>query len=322
MANTATRLITLVMMLQRQPNQNATQLAEALDVSVRTIQRYITMLDEMGIPIYAERGPHGGYALVRGYKMPPLIFTPEEAVAVYLGASLLEEIWGKLYQEAARGAIAKLDNVLPDEQRSEIAWARQNVLSIGTNWTNPNLAMTFLEQVRDAIRGRRQIRIRYRSRNETQPAQRDVDPYRLVHRWGYQYFIGYCHRADAMRTFRLDRLDDVEILDQSFTEPPDFDLEAYLAADSFFRPAVYAKLRFEASAASVALDNRAFWESIEEQPDGAMIVTFATADLEAAAGLVLRIGYPGEIVEPEELRELVRIQAKALAAHFDSPDHV
>ncbi len=84
--------------------------------------------------------------------MPLLIFTPEEAAAVYLGTSLLEEVWGRLYQEAARAALAKLDNVLPDEQRREIAWARQAVLSIGTNWANPNLSVLFLEQIRDAIR--------------------------------------------------------------------------------------------------------------------------------------------------------------------------
>ena len=160
MANTATRLITLIMLLQRQPNQTAAQLGQALDVSVRTIQRYITMLDEIGIPVYAERGPYGGYALVRGYKMPPLIFTPEEAAAVYLGTSLLEEVWGRLYQAGARGALAKLDNVLPDEQRREVAWARQAVLSIGTNWADPNLAVPYLEQLRDAMRERRRVRMR------------------------------------------------------------------------------------------------------------------------------------------------------------------
>src|SRR5262245_50183561 len=125
MTNTATRLITLIMLLQRQPNQNAAQLAASLNVSVRTIQRYITMLDDMGIPVYAERGPYGGYALVRGYRMPPLIFTPEEAAAVYLGASFVQEVWGRLYGEPVRGALAKLDNVMPDEQRRQVAWARQ-----------------------------------------------------------------------------------------------------------------------------------------------------------------------------------------------------
>jgi len=113
MANTATRLITLIMLLQRQPNQKASELAGKLGISVRSLHRYIAMLDEMGIPVYSERGPYGGFSLVRGYKMPPLVLTPEEAVTVHLGTSLVGEIWGQLYQEAAQGALAKLDNILP-----------------------------------------------------------------------------------------------------------------------------------------------------------------------------------------------------------------
>jgi predicted DNA-binding transcriptional regulator YafY len=291
-----------------------------LDVSVRTVQRYITMLDEIGIPVYAERGPYGGYALVRGYTMPPLIFTPEEAIAVSLGTSLLEEVWGRLYQEGARGALAKLDNVLPDEQRREVAWARQNVLSIGTNWTNPNLSVPYLERLRDAIRERRPVRMRYRSRSQEEAVERDVDPYKLVSRWGWQYCIGYCHRRQAPRTFRLDRILSLVLLDQTFAEPTDFNLQAYLATDPFFQPTVRARLRFGPEAAVIALDNRAYWESLEEQPDGAVMVTFAAPDLDAAAGLVLRIGFPAAIVEPEALRELVRARARAIAAHFASTD--
>lgn len=66
MSNTATRLITLLMLLQRQPNQKASELAQELGVSVRSIHRYMAMLDEMGIPVYSERGPYGGFSLVRG----------------------------------------------------------------------------------------------------------------------------------------------------------------------------------------------------------------------------------------------------------------
>ena len=79
MSNTATRLITLIMLLQRRPNQKAAELAEALGVSVRSLHRYVNMLEEMGIPLYSERGPAGGFSLVRGYRMPPLVFTPAEA---------------------------------------------------------------------------------------------------------------------------------------------------------------------------------------------------------------------------------------------------
>src|ERR1043165_4365921 len=102
MPNTASRLITLIFLLQNQPNQKAGELARKLGVSVRTIHRYFEMLDEMGIPVYAERGPYGGFSLVRGYK-PPLMFSLEEAIAVYLGTSLVSELWGQLYHSAALG---------------------------------------------------------------------------------------------------------------------------------------------------------------------------------------------------------------------------
>jgi predicted DNA-binding transcriptional regulator YafY len=321
MANPATRLITLIMLLQRQPNQTAGQLAQALGVSVRTVQRYITMLDEMGIPVYAERGPYGGYALVRGYKMPPLVFTPEEAVAVSLGTSFLEEVWGRLYQEAARGALAKLENVLPDEQRREIAWARRALRAVGMNWADPNLSMRYLEQLRDAIHEQRRVRMMYRGRNQLQPLQRDVDPYTLVHSWGWRYCIGYCHLRQAIRSFRLDRMLDLALLEQTFEEPADFDLQAYLATDPLFQLKVRARLHFGPESALVALDNRAYWDSFEEQPDGSVVVTFATPDLEGAASVILRYGFPAVILEPEELRDLVRERAMAVAAYYASTGH-
>jgi predicted DNA-binding transcriptional regulator YafY len=133
MTNTATRLITLIFLLQNQPNQKASELAEKLGVSLRTIHRYFEMLDEMGIPVYSERGPYGGFSLLRGYKMPPLVLTLEEAIAVVLGTGIVEEMWGDLYRESARGALAKLENLLPEEQVREVAWARGSL----NGWKRP-----------------------------------------------------------------------------------------------------------------------------------------------------------------------------------------
>ena len=320
MSNTATRLITLIMLLQRQPNQNASQLAQKLDVSVRTVQRYMTMLDEMGIPIYAERGPYGGYGLVRGYKMPPLVFTPAEAVALYLGASFLEQVWGRLYQEAARGALAKLDNVLPDEQRREVAWARQTLLAIGMHSGNPNLSMPHLEKLWQAVHQRRRVRLVYRGRNQPEPSQRDIDPYVLVHGWGWQYCLGYCHLRQGIRSFRVDRILELAFLDETFEIPADFDLEAYVASEPYFQPRVQARLYFAPEVALVALDNRAYWDTLEKQPDGSVIVGFATPELEAAASVVLSYGYPAVVLEPADLRELVRERARAIAARNTKTD--
>src|SRR5512136_2203409 len=156
------------MLMQRQPNQKAGELARQLDVSIRSVHRYMAMLDEMGIPVYSERGPYGGFSLVRGYKMPPLIFTPEEAVAVHLGTGLVKEIWGQMYQDAAQGALAKLDNVLPDEQRREVAWARRTLLATGMHRADPKHSAPHLEKLRDAIHERRRVRLAYQSRSQTE----------------------------------------------------------------------------------------------------------------------------------------------------------
>lgn len=314
MANTATRLITLIMLLQRQPNLSGTQLARELNVSVRTVQRYISMLDEMGIPVYAEHGPYGGYALVRGYKMPPLVFTPEEAVAIYLGTSLVAAVWDPLYQESVRGALAKLDNVLPDEQRAEVARARQTLLAMGLTQADPGHSGPYLKTLWAAIQQRRVVHMVYRGRNQPEPLPRDFDPYVLVHGWSRQYCVGYCHLRQGIRSFRVDRMLELTLLDQAFEVPADFDLEAYVAAEPYFQRRVQVRLYFGPEAALQALDNQTHWDKLEEQPDGSTFVTFEVPDVEVAATIVMSYGYLAEIGEPEELRALVRERARAVAA--------
>jgi predicted DNA-binding transcriptional regulator YafY len=161
MTNTATRLISLIMLLQRSPNRKAGDLARELGVSIRTVHRYFEMLDELGIPLYSERGPAGGFSLVRGYNMPPLVLSPEEAVAVGLGVSLVEEMWGALYRDAARGALAKLENLLPDDQRQEIAWARRSLVAAGLQRSELGAIQTTLETLRSALRETRRVRLVY-----------------------------------------------------------------------------------------------------------------------------------------------------------------
>src|SRR5512147_1323445 len=224
MSNTDTRLITLIFLLKKKPNQKACELVDELGVSPRTLHRYFEMLDEMGIPIYSERGPYGGFSLVRGYKMPPLVFTLEEAVAVVLGTGLVQELWGDLYREAARGALAKLENLLPDEQVREVAWARNSLVATGMNRADLKAQTPTLEKLRRAIREHRSVEMNYQSNQVPHPSQRGLDPYALVHRWGWWYVIGFCHVHKEIRTFRVDRIFGVTLSDAIFFQISDFDL--------------------------------------------------------------------------------------------------
>jgi predicted DNA-binding transcriptional regulator YafY len=300
------------MLLQRRPNQKAGDLAAELGVSVRTVQRYVAMLDEMGIPVYAERGPYGGYSLVRGYKMPPLVLNPKEAVAVHLGTSLVGDMWGELYRDAAQGALAKLDNVLPDEQRGEVAWARRSLSASHFHRASQSVVAPHLEKLRQAVRERRRARVLYRSRGQLQPLERDVDPYALVYRWGWWYFCGYCHLRRALRSFRVDRLVDCTLLEHRFEVPVDFDLQAYLASEPHTQPTVHVRMRLVAEGALLALDDRAMWESCEEQPDGTVIVGYSVPNLQVAARTVLAYGPHAVVLEPDELVRLVYTHAETI----------
>jgi len=312
MSNTATRLITLIMLLQREPNQKATDLAKELGVSVRSLHRYMSMLDELGIPVYSERGPHGGFSLVRGYKIPPLVFTPEEAVAVYLGTSLVDEVWGKMYREAAHGALAKLDNVLPNEQRHEIAWARRTLIATGMHRGDQVAVTPVLEKLRRATRERRRVQLTYRAYNRSETTDRLFDPYALVHGWGWWYIVGYCHLRQAYRSFRVDRIVDLIIRDETFEIPADFDIHAYLASNPTEQRFITVRLRFKLEFQRLALDNRSWWESLEEQGDGSILVTMTNPDVLWAASIVLSFGPAVEILGPEEVKRQVVAWAQAV----------
>ena len=316
MSTTAGRLISLIMLLQRRPNQKAADLAEELGVSVRTVHRYMNELNEMGIPVYSQRGPYGGFSLVRGYKMPPLVFTSQEAATVYLGASLVEEIWGQLYADAARGVTAKLDSLLPDDQRQEVAWARRTLVATGFHRTDQSPLEPILSKLRRAARQRRRITMTYRSRSRPEALRRSVDPYAIVHRWGWWYLIGHCYLRDAMRTFRVDRIEELTVSEEMCAVPDEFDIHVYLAEKTWFPPRFQVRLRFAPDVAREARDEGGSWETTEEQSDGSLVVTFGATDLEWAARVALWYGPQVTVLEPEELRLLLGKLARTLADRY------
>jgi predicted DNA-binding transcriptional regulator YafY len=316
MTTPATRLITLIMLLQRQPNQKAADLAEILGVSVRTLHRYFGMLEEIGIPIYAERGPYGGFSLVRGYRLPPLVFTPEEAVSVFLGTSLVGEMWGRLYQEPAQGAMAKLENVLPDEQRGEIAWARRSLVVMGMHRADPTALSPLLEKIRQGARLYRKIEMTYQSSTGPAVTDRQVDPYALVHRSGWWYLVGFCHLREGMRTFRVDRIRELALLSEPFQVPEGFDVRAHLEAAFKDQPGVRASLRFAPEAAHIALTNAADWETVQENEDGSVVVVLSAPDMYWLASLVMSFSTWVTVLDPPELRAVVRAWALGTAALY------
>ena len=217
MSNVATRLLSLIMLLQSRSIWKAAELAAELSVSERTVHRYMDMLDEMGIPIYSERGPYGGFSLVRGYKLPPLLFSAEEATVLYMGANLVRDVWGQTYDDAVTAVTAKLDNVLPDDLRYEVREAQQILIVGGLLGRDYRPWEPVLHTLRQCIVQRNCVRLLYRALGRDQDTERVVEPYALAFQWGLWYLIGFCRLRGDLRTFRVDRIKGAAATQDSFT---------------------------------------------------------------------------------------------------------
>ena len=212
--------------------------------------------------------------------------------------------------------MAKLDNVLPDEQRSEIAWARRSLVATGMHRADPTTLAPLLEALRRGAHQQQQIQMTYQSSASPAATERRVDPYALVHRSGWWYMLGYCHLRRALRTFRVDRIQHIEVLNQPFQAPEDFDVWRYLDTEFKDQPVVRACLRFVPEAAHIVKTSLPVWESVQEHPDGSLNVTLTAPDLYWLASMVLSFGAWVMVLDPPELRTLVREWALGTAALY------
>jgi predicted DNA-binding transcriptional regulator YafY len=316
MANVATRLLSLIMLLQARSSWKAGELATELNVSERTVHRYMGMLDEMGIPIYAERGPYGGFALLRGYKLPPLIFSAEEATVLYMGANLVREVWGQTYEDAVTAVTAKLDNVLPDDLRQEVAQAQQGLVVNGLAAMDYRPWEPTIHTLRKCIVDRRCVRLNYRSLSQQENTERVVEPYALTFQWGLWYLIGFCRLRREMRTFRVDRILHVEPADERFDKPADFSAREYMARAMRYEATYRIAVHLEAHVAQGVRESQGHWMEISDHDDGSITARFGADGLGWATGWVLSLGPAARVLEPEELIARVRQAAEGALRRY------
>jgi predicted DNA-binding transcriptional regulator YafY len=217
----ATRLLTVLELLQSRPCITGRELAERLEVSGRTVRRYVTMLQDLGIPVEAERGPQGAYRLAAGFRLPPLMFTEDEALALVLGLRVTQRLNVPVEIAAAEGALAKVERVLPTNLRAR--WqAVEDSLIVYARTRYPSPAAPILLTLITGVRERRRVRLNYQDwRGEA--TERQADLYGVVYfneRW---FAPGYCHLRKGRRTFRLDRVTGATLETEAFIRPADCD---------------------------------------------------------------------------------------------------
>lgn len=213
--NRIDRLFGILLQLQSKKQVHSSALAAAFEVSERTIFRDIAALTEMGIPISTEWGE--GYSLLDGFYLPPLIFTPDEASSLFLGGRMLShQAAGKL-ADASHQALAKLKAILPKAAYHEVEELSETIRFLLPE-RRFNLEDRRLAILRQAIKQRRVIGITYHSYTRNEVTQRQVEPYELIYAGDCWYMRGYCRLRQDTREFRLERIDEVKLLEETFVK--------------------------------------------------------------------------------------------------------
>ncbi len=311
MYHPTTRVLTVLELLQARGRLSGPEIAERLEVDLRTVRRYVTMLQDLGIPVEAERGRHGGYRLRPGYRLPPLIFTDEEALAIMLGLLAARRLGLVATASTIEGTLAKLERVLPPDVRDRV-FAVQETLTINPVRGQVIPATATVLTLGTAVNESRRVSMRYAS-SRGEETERLFDPYGLVHvveRW---YAPGYCHLRSDLRLFRLDRIVDVELREETFQRPPHFDPLAFVQASLAEAPGAW---HIEAMLHATLDDVRnaiSAHDATLEQHDEGIIIRLNVEDLDAAARYLVRLGCPFVVRQPAALRPVLAELARQIA---------
>ncbi|XRQ10894.1 helix-turn-helix transcriptional regulator [Actinomadura welshii] len=307
MANTSSRTLRLLSLLQTHRYWPGTELADRLGVSVRTLRRDIDRLRELGYPVEAQRGVDGGYQLAAGAALPPLVIDDEEAVALAVGLQAAARDAVEGVAESSVRVLAKLVRVMPARLGRQVEALRAMTVPAWGGRTGPGVDPGVLTVIALACRDGERLRFHYTAAGGDE-TEREVEPHRLVplgRRW---YLVAYDLTRHDWRTFRVDRLSAPAPTGSRFRprDLPAADAAEFVreSVDGPFRP-YRVKVLVDAPAATVR-QRIGRWCEVEEIDDGHCHVSMTVDSLDWPCMALGVVRADFHVLEPPELRDLLQ----------------
>jgi predicted DNA-binding transcriptional regulator YafY len=314
--NRTERLFALILLLQNKPNMSARNLADHFGVSRRTIFRDLRALTESGVPLtYAEGG---GYEILDGYQLPPLMLSAREAATLLIGAGFAKLQPDRSLSQDADQVALKILSVLPREVRGYVEQLQESTV-LDPFWQHAATGSEDEPQGRwydlsEAVSRQRRVLMEYATAGRDEATRRTIDPLGLVYYTDHWNLIAFDHLRGGVRNFRLDRILKMHMLSERFEPPVNFDLNAYLVEKG-------TSLKNER--VRIVFDERSYlWakrsmpaRAVEERRDGGSVeVTFDFENMDYVARWLLRFGAGARVLAPEGLLNEVRRLALGIVA--------
>jgi predicted DNA-binding transcriptional regulator YafY len=299
--NRIDRLFAILLKLRSKSPVTSQELAGHFEVSQRTIYRDIAALSEMGVPIVAQPGE--GYTLMEGFYLPPLVFTRSEATALFLGARMLALQAAGHLPDDVQQALTKIASILPDKTRQQVE-ALTGIIQFILPQQRFDLDDPRLLTLQKAILERRLIRLRYHSLSRDETTVRDIEPSGLSYSNGSWYVSGYCRLRHDLRGFRLERVEELRLLDETF-EPRDV-TEAPAEKTT-------VRIRFAPEFARWVRERQHYGFRSEASTPAGVVMTYDVDSMSAIKPWLLAWGAAAEVLSPQALRDDIRQEALRLA---------
>lgn len=315
--NRVDRLMAIALHLQSRRVVRAEDLAAHFEISVRTVYRDLTALSEAGIPIVAEAGV--GYSLARGYHLPPVMFTAEEASALFFGEKLVEQFTDASLRRQMQSALLKIRSVLPRDRQDHLDRLERSTAVLTKPVDRvPRLASETLVPIQRALAERHLLELDYKGGKRLEVTKRTVEPLALIYYSDNWHLIAFCRLRRDVRDFRTDRILRLELRNETFPARPDFSLKDYLEAETHRGDFEIARIRFTPEAME-RVRREWSWGLIEENatPDG-IEATILECSLQYLAGWVLSFGEKAEVLEPASFRAAVASEARKLLLRYEA----
>lgn len=300
------RLLGLLAMLLKERRVRAEDLAERFEVSIRTIHRDIETLEMAGVPIVTYPGVNGGIEIMDTYKLDRNVFLNEDLTTLISG---LKSISGALEPAVVNRTLAKLEALIPTNQASQVQLSGNKLYIDLQPWSvHPDFEPKF-HSVRKGVEQDRLIRFAYTKR-EGQPSQRIVEPHQLLLKEQNWYLRAFCRTQQGFRTFKLQRMEAVEVLDEVF-EPRPFPAQPDDFKEWTHPKMINVQIIAPQSLKSELLEN-CRPEYISDLPDGKLMVNLPFVESEIGYGVLLQLGELCEVIGPDYVRAELKRRIESL----------
>lgn len=314
------RVLTVLELLQARGRLSGEELAARLEVSVRSVQRYIARLQDLGIPVESIRGPGGFYQLKRGFRMAPLMFSSEETFAVLLGLDALQVLGLKDITPAAEGAGAKLERILPPALQQDMNRLRGVLELVPSTWAVAS-QLSVLLQLAAATAASQCVAATYQNKHGEQ-RERVLEPLGLLQYQGRWFLGAFCHLRQARRLFRVDRFLRVETFDQHFAPPGFFDMHAFVLQhirqdDALYEVELLLHMSREQLGQRLSIYGFRVKEVVDAEGQEMLRLSAEVSSLRQLGLELLALNAPFEVYRPTKLREalLTIAEGARLAAY-------